>query len=321
MGTTRALSEEERAAFAADVRAGLGAARKSLPPCWFYDALGSQLFEAICQLPWYPITRAENRLLDRFASEMTAGLGPVAELWELGSGSGEKMARLARPLLGKTGIEVHLVDISAKALDLGRAALAGLPGVRVTGHRTSYEAGLQILGARAGGGRGARLLCFLGSNIGNSDPADAASLLSAVRRALRPGDGFLLGADLARDEAALLLAYDDPLGVTAAFNKNVLLRINTELCGDLSLDAFAHRAVWDPAASRVEMHLVSARPQAASIRGAELVAHFAEGETIWTESSYKYTAEGLQAMGRQAGLTCQRQWVDDGFATTLFVVD
>ena len=326
------LDEEERAAFAADVKAGLGAPRKVLPPRYFYDALGSQLFEAICQLPYYPITRAENRLLDRFAAEMTASLGPVAELVELGSGSGEKMARLARPLIDRSPgpLDIHLVDISAKALDLGRAALASLSGACVIGHRTSYEAGLQALAAdhpRSTQGapphprRGARLLCFLGSNIGNFDPPAAAALLSAIRGALRPGDGLLLGADLVRDEASLVLAYDDPLGVTAAFNKNVLLRINTELGGDFALDTFAHRAVWAPAASRVEMHLVSRRPQAVRVAAAGIVVPFAEGETIWTESSYKHTAEGLAAMGARAGLACRRQWVDDGFAATLFVVE
>jgi dimethylhistidine N-methyltransferase len=310
--------------FAADVRAGLSATPKVLPPKYFYDALGSQLFEAICELPWYPITRAETRLLERAASEMIAPLGPVAELVELGSGSGDKIARLARALSARgAAFDVHLVDISSKALDLGRAALAGIPGVRVAAHRASFEAGLAALGRPARSARGARLVCFLGSNIGNFDPPDAVALLVAIRGALRPGDGLLLGADLVRSEPLLLVAYDDPLGVTAAFNKNVLWRINRELGGDFDLAAFAHRAVWDPAAARVEMHLVSLRSQRVRIPGAELEATFAEGESIWTESSYKYTLAGLGLMGRRAGLACQRQWVDDegGFATSLFVVE
>jgi dimethylhistidine N-methyltransferase len=316
--------DEERAAFASDVRAGLGATPKVLPSRWFYDALGSQLFEAICQLPWYPITRAETRLLDRFAAEMVASLGTVAELIELGSGSGDKLARLARRMARRGALDIHLVDVSEKALELGRTALGGIPGVRVVGHRTSYEAALAAFaGTRTThrGRGGVRLLCFLGSNIGNFDPPAANALLEAIREALGPGDGLLLGADLVRDASALLLAYDDPLGVTAAFNKNVLHRINAELGGDFDLDAFAHRAVWDAEASRVEMHLVSRRVQSAHVEAAGITARFAEGETIWTESSYKHTPEGLVAMGKRAGLVRRQQWVDGGFATTLFTAE
>ena len=253
---------------------------------------------------------------------MVAPFTTVAELVELGSGSGEKLARLARPLVERgSPLDIHLVDISEKALDLGRVALGSLAGVRVLGHCASYEAGLEALAATRPP-YGARLVCFLGSNIGNFDPPAAAALLDAIRGALAPGDGLLLGADLVRAEAALLLAYDDPLGVTAAFNKNVLVRINAELGGDFDLDAFSHRAVWDARAARVEMHLVSRRPQVARIALAGIEATFAEGETIWTESSYKHTPEGLAAMGKRAGLRLERQWVDPegGFATTLFVV-
>jgi L-histidine Nalpha-methyltransferase len=317
------LEEEELRAFATDVRAGLAGAPKTLPSRYFYDALGSQLFEAICQLPWYPITRAETRLLERSAGDMVAPLGEVGQLCELGSGSGEKLARLARPLVDRGGrLDIHLIDISEKALDLARRTLGRLPGARVVAHRASYEAGLAALAA-ARPTRGARLLCFLGSNLGNFDPPAASALLAAMRGALGPGDGLLLGVDLVRAEADLVLAYDDPLGVTAAFNKNVLQRINAELGGDFELDAFAHRAVWDPHVSRVEMHLVSLRHQRARIAAAGVEVAFAEGETIWTESSYKYTPAGLAEMGLRAGLPCRRQWVDEeaGFATTLFMVE
>ncbi len=323
MEIATALMDSDLRTFAADVRAGLGARRKSLPSKYFYDALGSQLFEAICQLPWYPITRSETRLLARSAASMLAPFPAVAELIELGSGSGEKLALLARPLASRgSPLDIHLVDISEKALDLGRAALGALPFARVHGHRASYETGLAALAATHPP-QGARVVCFLGSNIGNFDPPAAAALLDSIRGALRAGDGLLLGADLIRAEAALLLAYDDPLGVTAAFNKNVLQRINAELGGDFDLDAFAHRAVWDPRASRVEMHLVSRRRQVARIPAAGIEAPFEEGETIWTESSYKHTPEGLAAAGRRAGLRCAQQWVDaeGGFATTLFMVE
>ena len=323
MSMARALDDQERMAFAADVRAGLGARPKVLSPRYFYDALGSQLFEAICQLPWYPITRAETRLLERSAAEMVAPFSDLGELCELGSGSGEKLLRLARPLVDRgRRLDIHLVDISEKALELGRATLGRIPRARVIGHRATYEAGLAALAA-ARPRQGARLVCFFGSNIGNFDPPAAAALLVAIRAALGPGDGLLLGADLVRAEERLLLAYDDPLGVTAAFNKNVLRRINAELGGDIDLDSFSHRAVWDARASRVEMHLVSRRPQVVRVAAADLVATFAEGETIWTESSYKQTPERLADMGERAGFACQRQWVDEenGFATTLFMVE
>lgn len=313
--------------FAADVRQGLGAERKWLPSRWLYDALGSQLFEAICELPWYPITRAERRLLERHGREMVRPLGELGDLIELGSGSGEKIAVLGRAIVGgapksngHARLRVHLIDISAKALELSESTLGRLPGLEVVGHRASYEDGLPRVAA-ARSGRGAALALFLGSNVGNFDAPAAARLMSEIRRALRPGDGLLLGADLVRSEAELVLAYDDPLGVTAAFDKNVLQRINAELGGDFDLNAFDHRAVWDAAASRIEMHLVSRRPQIARIPGAGLQIALAEGETIWTESSYKYTPERIAEMGRRAGFACHRQWIDEaaGFATTLFI--
>ena len=301
MSKIAGISDEERRTFAAHVRAGLGASRKVLVPRYFYDDLGTQLFEAICLLPWYTITRAETRLLERWAAEMVASLGVVAELCELGSGSGEKLARIARPIADRGGpLDVHLVDISEKALELGRGALAHVPAARVISHRTSYEDGLHALGlpprSRNGGGR---LVCFLGSNIGNFDPPAAAALLASIRAVLGPGDGLLLGAALVRAEAALLLAYDDPLGVTAAFNKNVLLRINTELGRDFDLDAFAHHARWDARAARVEMHLVSRRRQFTRIAG--LTTSFEEGETIWTESCTSTPRRGSRRWGEPQG--------------------
>ena len=310
MSTLFQLDDEARG-FAEDVRRGLGGRPKMLPPKYFYDALGSQLFEAICQLPWYPITRAEMGQLERHAGEMVAPFGDGLELVELGSGSGEKLALLAREVQGPgKELGIHLVDISEKALELSRSTLARLPHVRVFTHRATYEEGLRAMAAERRGG-GARLVCFLGSNIGNFDPPAAEALLGEVQRDLRPGDGLLLGADLVRPEAELLLAYDDPLGVTAAFNKNVLLRINAELGGDLDLGAFGHRAVWNAAASRVEMHLVSRRRQTARIAAAGIEVSFAEGETIWTESSYKYTPEGITAMGSRVGLSCRTSGVNN----------
>jgi uncharacterized SAM-dependent methyltransferase len=217
-------------------------------------------------------------------------------------------------------LSVHLVDVSEKAHALSQKALARFARVEVTSHVGTYEAGLAALPSAA---RGRRLVLFLGSNIGNFDPDAAHLLLLAIRRALRPGDGLLLGADLVRDEAALVLAYDDPLGVTAAFDKNLLQRINTELGADFDLAAFTHQARWNARASRMEMHLVSRRPQRVRVPAARLDLAFAEGESIWTESSYKYTPEGIIAMGKAAGLACEQQWIEreSGFSTTLFLAE
>lgn len=321
--------EQEQAptSFAVDVRQGLGKTPKTLPARYFYDGLGSQLFEAICELPWYPITRAELRLLERFAPAMARGVPNLSDLIELGSGSGEKIALLAQPLSGggappraDGGLHIHLIDISEKALELSRSNLRRLRDVTVHCHAATYEEGLRSIAA-APSRRGARLVLFLGSNIGNFELPAAHALLTEIRRTLRPGDGLLLGTDLVRPEAELLLAYDDPLGVTAAFNKNLLVRMNAELGADFELDAWKHRAIWNAAESRIEMHLVSRRPQRASIPGAGLSVSFAEGETIWTESSYKYTEKGVIELGRKAGFRCKEQWIEPAarFSTTLFL--
>jgi uncharacterized SAM-dependent methyltransferase len=192
--------------------------------------------------------------------------------------------------------------------------------VSVVAHRAVYEVGLQqATAARAA--RGTTLVAFLGSNLGNFDPPAAEALLHEIRRALRPGDALLLGADLVKPEPELLLAYDDPLGVTAAFNKNLLARINRDLQGDFHLGAFRHRAMWNADDSRVEMHLVSCCPQNVTIRAANLTVRFAADEPIWTESSYKYTPEGIVASVSAAGFRKHEQWIDaEGrFAATLFV--
>ena len=314
-------SEVTLAAFAADVRKGLSQTPKTLSSQYFYDDLGSQLFEAICQLPWYPITRAERRLLDRFAPAMVAKLPQLTELVELGSGSGDKIATLARALESRQDkLHIHLIDISDKALELSRSTLSRLPHVDVTTYPSTYEAGLRTIGQKRAA-PGSTLVLFLGSNIGNFDPKVALQLLGEIRRVLRPGDGLLLGADLIRPEAELLLAYDDPLGVTAAFNKNLLQRMNAELGADFVLDAWKHRAVFSASQARIEMHLVSRRNQKARIPGAQIEVSFAEGETIWTESSYKYTPESIVEMGQKADFCRQEQWIEPTarFATTLFI--
>jgi L-histidine N-alpha-methyltransferase len=308
--------------FAAEVRRDLSLVPKQLQSRYLYNGLGSALFEAICQLPWYRITRAEGRLLSRFAAEMVAPLGDPVTLTELGVGSGEKLAMIAEALrVRRRPVGVHLIDISPSALENSERVLSRLGHVSVVGHRATYEEGLRHA-ARQRPARGSMLVLFLGSNIGNFDRPAADEFLSEIRGALRPGDALLLGADLVKPEKDLLLAYDDPIGVTAAFNKNLLARINTELLADFDLDAFDHRAVWNAGERRVEMHLVSRRTQTVHIPRAGCEVPFAEGEAIWTESSYKYDAGEIVRVVEEHGFSCHEQWIEAEarFAVTLFLV-
>jgi L-histidine Nalpha-methyltransferase len=307
-----------RERLANDVRFYLQQTPRQLPSRLLYDALGSALFDAICQLPWYRITRAELRLLAQHARAIGRAIGAGGRLVELGGGNGEKMAALlANAEL--PDLHAHLIDLSEAALARATPALAILdtPPTRVTTHLATYEDGLLALPAAD-----ARptLVAFLGSNIGNFDAPGAAALLRQVRAALRPGDALLLGADLVKPEQDLRLAYDDPLGVTAAFNKNLLVRLNRELGADFALDRFAHRAIWRPDASRVEMHLVSLARQDVWIEDAKLRLALGDGETIWTESSYKFDAAGIRPLVEPAGFAQRQQWIDaeGAFALTLF---
>ena len=308
------------AEFAADVRRDLALTPKQLQSKYLYDQLGSSLFEAICRLPWYHITRSESRLLERYAPEIVDEFcgGTVVEL---GCGSGEKIVMLAEVLQARGGTaRVHLIDISSQALEQTEQRLTRLEHVSVVGHQSTYEEGLR----KAAAARTADdpvLVLLLGSNIGNFDTPAALAFLQRIRRTLRHGDLLLLGADLVKPERDLILAYDDPLGVTAAFNKNLLVRMNRELGGDFDFDAFAHRAIWNASEQRVEMHLVSLRDQRASVASSDVTIDFRQGEHIWTESSYKYDSEQIQEMGAAAEFMMLRQWIepDAAFALTLFL--
>jgi L-histidine N-alpha-methyltransferase len=309
--------------FAEDVRRDLALSPKQLQSKYLYNALGSALFEAICHLPWYRITRAEGRLLGRFAPRMVESLRDPITMVELGSGSGEKVAMLAEALRSRRHrVLVHLIDISPDALELSERTLGRFDHISVVGHRATYEEGLRHA-ARDRPEHGSLLVVFFGSNIGNFDPPAAREFLREIRGTLRPDDALLLGADLVKPEAELLLAYDDPLGVTAAFDKNVLARINTELLADFDLSTFAHKAVWNAAERRVEMRLVSKVPQTVRIPRADCTVSFAAGEWIWTESSYKYGADEIVAMVGEAGFRCHEQWIepDARFALTLFAAE
>jgi dimethylhistidine N-methyltransferase len=306
--------------FAAEVRRDLALVPKQLQSKYLYDQLGSSLFEAICRLPWYRITRAENQLLKTHASDVVDEFcgGTIVEL---GCGSGEKIMMLAEVLQGRGGsARVHLIDISSQALEQTEQRLGRLEHVSVVGHQSTYEEGLR----KAAAARTAddpMLVLLLGSNIGNFDTPAALAFLQRIREALQPGDMLLLGADLVKPEADLILAYDDPLGVTAAFNKNLLVRLNRELGGSFDLDTFAHRAIWNGPEQRIEMHLVSCRQQQVAIRRAGIEVSFERGEHIWTESSYKYDPSQIQDMGASTGFMTFQQWIDHeaAFALTLFL--
>jgi dimethylhistidine N-methyltransferase len=313
----RRAAMENQSSFAADVRAGLTATPKTLPPKYFYDALGSQLFEAICLLPEYYPTRAEAEIFENHAAEIVAQLASPVTVVELGSGSSVKTRRLIESLLARQG-ELHYqpVDISETILtESAMKLLDDYPPLRITAQATDYTQGLGAI-ARRPDERGAErgdervLVLFLGSNIGNYNPDDARALLREVRRNLRAGDGLLLGADLKKSRDTLEAAYDDPIGVTAAFNLNLLSRINRELDADFDLRRFRHRAHFNEARSRIEMHLLSRVRQTVEIRALGLTIDFSEGETIHTENSYKYDLDTLAALARESGFHAERTWFD-----------
>lgn len=322
-----AVSSQLTADFANDVARDLRLTPKQLQSKYLYDALGSTLFEAICRLPWYRITRAERWLLERHAAAIVQHAAFGAEhtqvrptIVELGCGSGEKLVLLAEALQARGGAaRVHLIDISSQALEQTEQRLTRLRHFSIVGHQSTYEEGLRRAAAARDPGSPV-LVLFLGSNIGNFDTVAATPFLQRIRRALEPGDLMLLGADLVKPVRDLILAYDDPLGVTAAFNRNLLVRINRELQGTFDLGAFAHRAEWNAAESRIEMHLVSTRGQRVRIGAANLEVAFDPGEWIWTESSYKYSEAQLGAMGESAGFGLVEQWVEQRarFALTLW---
>jgi L-histidine N-alpha-methyltransferase len=327
MHSTHATLERTSANFGSDVRRDLALSPKQLQSKYLYDDLGSSLFEAICRLPWYRITRAERGLLEAHAPEVIDLLtsfehGAEPMFVELGCGSGEKLVILADALGAAGGRgRVHLIDISRQALEQSTRTLGRFHHCSVVGHRGTYEVGLrQAAAARTNSSP--ILVLLLGSNIGNFDEPAAHEFVRGIRDALAPGDFLLLGADLVKPEPDLMLAYDDPLGITAAFNRNLLVRINRELGAAFDLDRFAHRAIWNREVQRIEMHLESLVPQRVVIPGAGITASFESGERIWTESSYKYVPEQIEELGVDAGFSLAEQWIDHEarFALTLFAL-
>jgi L-histidine N-alpha-methyltransferase len=298
--------------FADDVRHYLQLAPRQLPSRYLYDALGSALFDAICELPWYGITRAENRLLARHRDEIF-GSGPdLRRIVELGPGDGRKLLTLVERTSSR--MTAHLVDVSHGALERAAHTLSDAANLSVVRHQTTFEDGLAEIARLPGDG--SSLVLFLGSNIGNYDYAGAHQLLRRIHNCLGRDGVLVIGVDLVKPESDLQLAYDDPLGVSAAFNLNVLLRINRELGGNFDIRAFRHRAVWNKDCSRMEMFVVSTERQRVRIEAIDLDLELDAGESIWTESSYKYTPAALNRQLECAGLEPVAQWIDrdDAFA-------
>ena len=299
-GTKPMLEDAVTAAFRRDLTQGLSAAAKTLPPKWFYDAEGSRLFEAITDLPEYYPTRQEAALLAAIAPDLAQAFGPDATLVEFGSGASAK----TRILLDATpDLAAYVpIDISPDALDLAAEGLRkAYPDLTVTPIVADFGH-LNPLPPLEGAGR--RVGFFPGSTIGNLDPDEAVSFMAGARRSLGEGALFLLGVDLVKDPALLVAAYDDAQGVTAAFNRNVLVRANRELDADFDLSGFAHRAVWNAVDQRMEMHLVATHAMTVNVGDRRF--HFASGETIHTESSRKFTADTLRTMVEAAGWTVVR---------------
>ncbi|MGW7662824.1 L-histidine N(alpha)-methyltransferase [Streptomyces sp. NPDC054756] len=301
---TRTLPEDATsAALRADVLAGLTSTPKTLPPKWFYDAQGSELFEEITELPEYYPTRAEREILTGRAGEIAAATG-ARTLVELGSGSSEKTRYLIDAL---TGLRTYVpVDVSESALtQAGRALVEERPGLEVHALIADFTAGLDLPDTP-----GPRLVAFLGGTIGNLLPPERAEFLASVRALLSPGDALLLGTDLVKDERVLVAAYDDAAGVTAAFNKNVLTVIDRELGADFDPGAFDHVAVWDPRQEWIEMRLRSRTAQTVKVPALDLAVDFAAGEEMRTEVSAKFRRDGVRAELSAAGLELTHWWTD-----------
>jgi len=305
-----ALQLQHVSEFAADVRESLTKpGQRELPSKYLYDEVGSTLFEAICLLPEYGLTRADTRLLQENAAEIVSRIPSPVRVAELGSGSGKKTRWILEALSRRQITYYYPIEISPHALAACEKELSQMDLVSVVGFEQPYLEGLRSVAA----GRGDRdhiLVLFLGSTIGNFDRDAGEEFLHQVRATLRRGDALLLGTDLEKPVELQLLAYDDPAGVTAAFNLNLLARLNRELGADFDLSCFRHEARWNCADRRIEMHLRSTCRQSVRIPAANLRVVLDEDETIWTESSHKYKAEEIPEMAERTGFRCEAQWID-----------
>jgi L-histidine N-alpha-methyltransferase len=315
------VSAQTELRVASVARDGLSTHPRRLPSWLFYDEAGSGLFERITELPEYYLTRTEREILTAHAAEMIAqaakpdGNQPAENdlarlrITELGAGSADKTRLLLQAAVRQQGTLVYEpVDVSASALEAARERIKReIPSVVVAPRLIDYTQALDLEPASCGE---RRMILYIGSSIGNFEPREAHQLLKRVRAALQPGDTFLLGVDLRKDKPTLLAAYDDADGVTALFNLNMLARLNRELDADFDLDAFAHRAVWNEAKSRIEMHLESRIAQRVQLPALDLDVSFSAGERIHTENSYKYAPGQAEAMLSATGFTPESTWTD-----------
>jgi dimethylhistidine N-methyltransferase len=305
---TDALSDAHLGEFAAQVRADLGKPQKELHSKYLYDELGSALFEAITRLPEYGLTRADERLLCSHAQDIARRMPTAAAVIELGSGTGEKTRHILSAFTANGSKALYIpIDVSPKALTRCERDLAEVAEVHPLAQ--SYLDGMaSAVGRRSG--EQPLLVLFLGSTIGNFERQCAAEFLQALRRSLRAGDALLIGADLVKDRDRMLRAYDDSIGLTAAFNLNLLGRINRELGGNFDLRNFEHQARWNESERRIEMHLRSRVDQTAFVTEADFTVRLQAGETIWTESSHKFQLAELCEIAERTGYRVETQWVD-----------
>jgi L-histidine N-alpha-methyltransferase len=308
MATSKQLQFLASAATASAVREGLSASPKWLPAKLFYDAAGSDLFEQITELPEYYLTRTERAIFESHAAEILQAAGSSLTLVELGAGTAVKTGILIEELLRRQPRALfYPIDVSPSALQEAATQLGRqFPQLRVNPIIADYTGGVEALNRISG----RKLVLYIGSSIGNFEPDESVRVLRRIRRTLRTGDAFLLGADFAKSSKILIPAYDDSQGVTAAFNKNILARINRELDANFDLDRFRHVALWNRRCSRMEIHLESTVAQQVFVPLLEMDIDFAAGERIHTENSYKYTAEMIESILRESGFKLEHSWHD-----------
>jgi dimethylhistidine N-methyltransferase len=318
---TSSLPVRDVAEFATDVRDSLTKpGQRELPSKYLYDEVGSALFETICVLPEYGLTRADARLLEKYSTKIVGRLPSPIQVAELGSGSGKKTRWILEALSRRQMTYYYPIEISPSALAACAKELGQIDLVSIVGYEQPYLEGLRAV-ADGRGERDHLFVLFLGSTIGNFDRDAGDAFLREMRAILRTGDALLLGTDLEKSVELQLQAYDDPAGVTAAFNLNLLARINRELGADFDLTSFRHEARWNATERRIEMHLRSTRRQTVHIRAANLRIMLGEKETIWTESSHKYQAEEIPEIAARTGFCCDAQWIDSEwpFAQNLLI--
>src|SRR3984885_3424571 len=310
-------------AIAMEVLNGLTDCPKTLSPWLFYDQAGSRLFEAITELPEYYVTRTERQILATHAWEIVAEAagGRDLSIIELGAGTATKTGLLLDAAVAQQGTVIYYpIDVSETALEEARTRLESeMPDVTVEPIVADYTEGMRQNNAAGIDRAGRRLVLYIGSSIGNFSPADALEVLRGVRAQLSPGDSLLLGTDMVKDVDTLLAAYDDAAGVTARFNKNILVRINRELDANFNPKLFRHRARWNEEHSRIEMHLESLLTQKVVLRALDLEVRFVRGETIHTENSYKFADERVVALLKRAGFKLRQQWTDPNRWFTVYL--